>query len=45
MAERRSDLALAEQQLLDTRLRAPFGGAVQQRSASLGEYLAAGAVS
>lgn len=43
LAERRSDLALAEQQLLDTRLTAPFAGAVQQRSASLGEYLAAGA--
>ena len=41
--ERRSDLAIAEQQLLDTRLRAPFAGAVQQRQANLGEYLAAGA--
>jgi RND family efflux transporter MFP subunit len=43
LAERRSDLELAEQQLLDTRLPAPFSGAVQQRRASLGEYLAAGA--
>jgi RND family efflux transporter MFP subunit len=43
LAERRTDLALAEQQLLDTRLRAPFTGAVQQRRANLGEYLAAGA--
>jgi RND family efflux transporter MFP subunit len=43
LAERRSDLALAEQQLTDTRLLAPFSGAVQRRSASLGEYLAAGA--
>lgn len=43
LAERRSDLALAEQQLTDTRLRAPFSGAVQQRRANLGEYLAAGA--
>ena len=43
LAERRSDLALAEQQLLDTKLRAPFSGAVQQRRANLGEYLAAGA--
>jgi RND family efflux transporter MFP subunit len=43
LAERRSDLELAEQQLLDTRLRAPFAGAVQQRRASLGEYLIAGA--
>jgi RND family efflux transporter MFP subunit len=43
LAERRSDLALAEQQLTDTRLVAPFSGAVQQRRANLGEYLAAGA--
>ena len=43
LAERRTDLALAEQQLTDTRLRAPFSGAVQQRRANLGEYLAAGA--
>jgi RND family efflux transporter MFP subunit len=43
LAERRSDLALAEQQLTDSRLVAPFSGAVQQRRANLGEYLAAGA--
>jgi RND family efflux transporter MFP subunit len=43
LAERRSDLALAEQQLTDTRLTAPFSGGVQQRRANLGEYLAAGA--
>jgi RND family efflux transporter MFP subunit len=43
LAERRSDLDLAAQQLTDTRLRAPFSGAVQQRQANLGEYLAAGA--
>jgi RND family efflux transporter MFP subunit len=43
LAERRSDLALAEQQLTDTRLHAPFSGAVQQRVANLGEYVAAGA--
>jgi RND family efflux transporter MFP subunit len=43
LAERRSDLALAEQQLTDTHLNAPFSGAVQQRRANLGEYLAAGA--
>lgn len=43
LAERRSDLALADQQLMNTRLRAPFAGGVQQRQASLGEYLAAGA--
>jgi RND family efflux transporter MFP subunit len=43
LAERRSDLALAEQQVLNTRLLAPFAGGVQARRASLGEYLAAGA--
>jgi RND family efflux transporter MFP subunit len=43
LAERRSDLALAEQQLVDTVLRAPFAGGVQQRRASIGEYVAAGA--
>jgi multidrug efflux pump subunit AcrA (membrane-fusion protein) len=43
LAERRSDLALAEQQLTDTRLLAPFSGAVQQPRANLGENLAAGA--
>jgi RND family efflux transporter MFP subunit len=43
LAERRSDLALAQQQLTDTSLRAPFSGAVQQRRANLGEYVAAGA--
>ena len=43
LAERRTDLALAEQQLTDSRLLAPFSGAVQQRRANLGEYLAAGA--
>jgi membrane fusion protein, multidrug efflux system len=43
LAERRSDLALAEQQLTDTHLRAPFSGAVQQRTANMGEYVAAGA--
>src|SRR6185503_3919067 len=43
LAERRSDLALAEQQLTDTHLRAPFAGAVQQRTANMGEYVAAGA--
>lgn len=43
LSERRSDLALAQQQLTDTRLRAPFSGAVQQRRANRGEYLAAGA--
>ena len=43
LEERRSDLALARQQLADTVLHAPIDGAVQERRASVGEYLAAGA--
>jgi len=43
LEERRSDLALARQQLADTVLQAPIDGAVQERRASVGEYLAAGA--
>jgi RND family efflux transporter MFP subunit len=43
LAERRSELAMARQQLLDSELKAPIDGAVRQRQASAGEYLAAGA--
>jgi RND family efflux transporter MFP subunit len=43
LLQRRSDLALAEQQLKDTTLTAPFAGGIQARRANLGEYLAAGA--
>jgi RND family efflux transporter MFP subunit len=43
LAERRSELALARQQLLDSELHVPLDGAVRQRHASVGEYLAAGA--
>jgi RND family efflux transporter MFP subunit len=43
LAQRRSELALARQQLADTTIYAPFDGAVQERRASIGEYLAAGA--
>ncbi|MCL2102854.1 MAG: efflux RND transporter periplasmic adaptor subunit [Syntrophorhabdaceae bacterium] len=43
LAERRSSLALAKQQLADTTLLSPISGAVRERKASLGEYLAAGA--
>jgi RND family efflux transporter MFP subunit len=43
LAERRSSLELAKQQLADTTLRSPIEGAVRERRASLGEYLAAGA--
>jgi RND family efflux transporter MFP subunit len=42
LAQRRSELALARQQLADTVIHAPFDGAIQQKQASLGEYLAAG---
>jgi RND family efflux transporter MFP subunit len=43
LAERSSGLALARQQLADTVLNAPIDGAVRERRASVGEYLAAGA--
>ena len=42
LAERRSEVAIARQQLLDSELKAPLDGAVRQRHASAGEYLAAG---
>jgi RND family efflux transporter MFP subunit len=43
LAERRSGVMLARQQLADTELVAPIDGAVRERRASVGEYLAAGA--
>ncbi|MBE0606352.1 MAG: efflux RND transporter periplasmic adaptor subunit [Deltaproteobacteria bacterium] len=43
LAERGSGLALARQQLADAVLSAPIDGAVRERKASVGEYLAAGA--
>lgn len=43
LAQRRSELALARQQLADTAIYAPYEGVVQERTASLGEYLAAAA--
>jgi RND family efflux transporter MFP subunit len=42
LAERRSELAIARQQLLDSELKAPLDGAVRQRHVSAGEYLEAG---
>ena len=42
LAERRSTLSLARQQLADSVLHAPIDGAVRERLASVGEYLAAG---
>lgn len=43
LAQRRSELALARQQLMDTTVHAPIDGIVQLKRASVGEYLAAGA--
>jgi RND family efflux transporter MFP subunit len=43
LAQRRSELELARQQLADTALVSPIEGAVGQRQASVGEYLAPGA--
>lgn len=42
LLQRRSELALAKQQLVETSLLAPFDGAIREKRASLGEYLAAG---
>ena len=41
--QRRSELALARQQLADTVVRSPTNGVVQERQASVGEFLAASA--
>jgi len=43
LAQRRTELALAKQQLADTVVYAPLDGVVQEKKASVGEYLAAGA--
>ncbi|HEX9870096.1 MAG TPA: efflux RND transporter periplasmic adaptor subunit [Candidatus Tectomicrobia bacterium] len=43
VAQRRSELALARQQLDDSAIYAPFDGAIQEKRASIGEYLGAGA--
>jgi len=43
LLQRRSELAIAQQQLIETTLYTPFDGAVRERRASLGEYLNAGA--
>ena len=42
LLQRRSELAIARQQLVETALLAPFDGAIREKRASLGEYLAAG---
>jgi RND family efflux transporter MFP subunit len=43
LAQRRTELALAKQQLADTIVYAPMEGVVQEKKTSVGEYLAAGA--
>src|SRR5688500_4513080 len=43
VAQRRTELALAKQQLADTAVQAPIDGVIQEKQASVGEYLAAGA--
>lgn len=43
LAQRRSEVALAKQQLADTFVYSPLDGVVQEKRASVGEYLAAGA--
>jgi RND family efflux transporter MFP subunit len=43
LLQRRSELELAKQQLAYTTLYAPFDGAIQERRATVGEYLATGA--
>ena len=43
VAQRRSELSLARQQLADTSVHAPIDGIVQEKRASVGEYLVAGA--
>ncbi len=42
LAQRKSELAIARQQLADTVLTAPFEGAISERLASAGDYIAAG---
>ena len=43
LAQRRTELSLAKQQLDDTVVYSPLDGVVQEKKASAGEYLAAGA--
>ncbi|HZM87193.1 MAG TPA: efflux RND transporter periplasmic adaptor subunit [Blastocatellia bacterium] len=43
VVQRRSELEIARQQLADSSIYAPFDGVVQEKRASIGEYLAAGA--
>jgi RND family efflux transporter MFP subunit len=42
VVQRRSELEIARQQLVDSSIYAPFAGVVQEKRTSIGEYLAAG---
>ena len=42
LAQRKSELAIARQQLGDTALTAPFDGVISERTASVGDYMAPG---
>ena len=42
LLQRRSELALAQQQLAETTLYASFDGAIRERRASIGEYMTSG---
>jgi len=42
VVQRRSELEIAKQQLADSSIYAPFDGVIQEKRASVGEYLAAG---
>ena len=42
LAQRKSELAIARQQLADTVLTAPFDGVISERTASMGDYMAPG---
>jgi RND family efflux transporter MFP subunit len=43
VVQRRSELEIARQQLTDSAIYAPFEGVIQEKRASIGEYLAMGA--
>lgn len=42
LLQRRSELAISRQQLVETTLLAPFDGSIRERRASIGEFLTAG---
>lgn len=42
LAQRRSELELAREQRIYTAMRAPFSGRISERTASIGQYVAAG---